>query len=252
VIQNGDVAHVGRVVSYLSGELLSTLDTSPRLAASLGQSAAHLDLALADFRHAGEGQTLLWDMQRADRLRELLQYIGDTELRAAVGGCIDDFDVRVKPLLPALRQQVIHADLHGDNVLVSSNDCDSIAGVIDFGDMLRAPLVIEVAVAAAYLRAIDGDALRLIAPFVAGFNKIIALQETETGLLFDLVRARLAATISILRWRAATRGKAAQYSRDYMLSERTAETFLARLNDPGRDAFTARIQAACKGSQELS
>lgn len=241
----GDATHIIRVVSYLPGELLSAVKTGPRLAANLGRSAAHLDRALAGFEHAGENQTLLWDMQRADRLRELLKYIADSELRAAVHACIDDFDNRVKPLLPALRQQVIHADLHGDNVLVSAADLDVVAGVIDFGDMLRAPLIMEVAIAAAYLRAIEGDALQLIEPFVAAYNRIISLQDAEISLLFDLVRARLSATISILRWRAAMRGATDQYSRDYLQSERTAETFLARLDALGRDAFTERIRSAC-------
>jgi Ser/Thr protein kinase RdoA (MazF antagonist) len=240
-----DVTHVSRVVSYLPGELLSTVATSPPLARHLGQCAAHLDLALSDFGHAGESQTLLWDMQRADRLCDLLQYIADTGLRAAVARCIDDFNARVQPLLPGLRRQIIHADLHGDNVLVRAGDRDTVAGVIDFGDMLRAPLIMEVAIAAAYLRAIDGDELRLIAPFVAGFNGVIPLDEAETGLLFDLVRARLSATISILRWRSAKRGAADPYSRDYMQSERSAETFLARLDILGRDAFTERVRFAC-------
>lgn len=248
----GDATHVMRVVSYLPGELLSSVTTGPRLAANLGACAAHLDLALAGFEHAGESQTLLWDMQRADRLRELLQYIADNALRAAVRGCLDDFDSRVKPQLPALRRQVIHADLHGDNVLVSADDHDAVAGVIDFGDMLRAPLIMEVAIAAAYLREIEGDPMRLIVPFVAAYNGIICLQDAEIRLLFDLVRARLSATISILRWRAAMRGALDQYSRDYMQSERTAETFLARLDELGRDAFTERLRRACADGQELS
>ncbi|MDH4125111.1 MAG: phosphotransferase [Gammaproteobacteria bacterium] len=237
--------HVSRVVSYLPGELLSSVATGPRLAANLGECAAHLDLALAGFEHAGENQTLLWDMQRADRLRELLQYVADDALRTAVRNCIDDFDTRVKPRLPGLRAQVIHADLHGDNVLVRTDDHTAIAGVIDFGDMLRAPLIMEVAIAAAYLRAIEGDALRLIAPFVSAFHRVVPLQQAETSLLFDLVRARLSATISILRWRAAMRGATDKYSLDYMQSERSAETFLARLDAIGRDAFTERVRGAC-------
>ena len=248
----GDVTHVSRVVSYLAGELLSDVVTSPRLAAHLGQCAAELDLALADFAHPGENQPLLWDMQRVDRLREFLQYIADAKLRATVGACIDDFDARVKPRLPALRQQVIHADLHGDNVLVCSDNHNRVAGVIDFGDMLRAPLIMEVAIAAAYLRDLDGDSLRLIAPFVAAYNEVIPLHEVEIGLLFDLVRARLCATISILRCRSAMRGAADQYSQEYMQSERTADTFLLRLNELGRDAFTERMQSACSNAQELS
>jgi len=241
----GGVPHVARLVSYVPGDLLSSVVVSPELAANLGASAAHLDIALAGFEHAGEQQTLLWDMQRADRLRELLPKISAQELRDAVRGCIDDFESRASPVLGDLRRQVIHADLHGDNVLVRSTDHTAVAGVIDFGDMLRAPVIVEVAVAAAYLRVLEGDALGLIVPFVVGFHRVLRLQVPEVELLFDLVRARLAATISILHWRAATRGADDVYSRDYMQSERSAETFLRRLNGIGQAKFTARLLTAC-------
>ena len=240
----GEIAHVSRVVSYLPGKLLSAVTISPQLAANLGRCAAHLDLALAGFEHAGENQALLWDLQRADRLRELLPFVTPPDLNAAVARCIDDFEARAKPMLRDLRQQVIHADLHGDNVLVEAEDHDAVAGVIDFGDMLRAPVIMEVAIAAAYLRALEGDALRLIVPFVASFDEVMPLLDIEVELLFDLVRARLAASISILRWRAALRGADDEYSRDYMLGERSAETFLARLDALGRDAFTQRMRSA--------
>lgn len=245
-IAEGGARHVCRVVSYLAGDLMSGAQSSLRQAENLGASAAQLDLALRDFRHAGEDQVLLWDVQQADKLRELQPFIAEEELRARVDRSLDDFDLRVKPQLPKLRQQIIHADLHGDNVLVNAENHDYIAGVIDFGDMLRAPLVIEVAIAASYLRATEGDAMRLIAPFVAAYNKIIPLRGAEIELLFDLIRVRLAATISILRWRAATRGADDEYSRDYLQSERSAEIFIERLEALGRSSFSQGMRRACK------
>lgn len=241
-LSHDGATHICRVVSFVPGELLSSEAKGPQVAANLGRAAAQLDLALADFAHPGESQTLLWDMQRSDRLRELLPCIEEDDLRTRVCRCIDDFETRVQAELPGLRRQVIHADLHGDNVLVRQGDRAAIAGVIDFGDMLRAPLIMEVAIAAAYLRSIDGDALRLIAPFIAAYDRVIALREIELALLFDLVRARLAATISILRWHLAARGAGDQYAREYAQSERGAETFLERLDELGRDAFTQRVR----------
>ena len=62
----------------------------------------------------------------------------------------------VKPRLAGLRHQVIHNDYHLFNVLVAQDDASRVTGIIDFGDMIRAPLVAEVATAAAYqLRGTD-------------------------------------------------------------------------------------------------
>ena len=240
-IYDGDAAHVCRVVSYLQGTLLSESSASPQLARNLGESAARLDLAMADFEHPGDSPLLLWDLQRAAGLRDLLPYIEEAALRAAVTACLDDFDARVQPALPALRRQVIHSDLHGDNVLADSDHQNSITGVIDFGDMVRAPLIMEVAIAASYLRSAQGDALSLIAPFVGAYNSLIPLQADELELLFDLVRARLAATISILRWRVAQRGADDEYASLHWQGESDAEAFLLRLDSLGRSEFLSVI-----------
>ena len=227
---------------------MSELPTSPQLARNLGESAARLDLALIDFEHPGDSPLLLWDLQRAAGLRDLLPYIEEAELRAAVAACLDDFDARVEPALPVLRRQVIHSDLHGDNVLVGGDHENAIAGVIDFGDMVRAPLIMELGVAASYLRSAQSDTLSLIAPFVVAYNSFIPLQADELELLFDLVRARLAATISILRWRVAQRGADDEYASLQGQGESDAEAFLLRLDSLGRSKFLSAISKSIKNS----
>ncbi len=246
LIYDGDVAHVCRVVSYLQGTLLADLSMSPQLAQNLGECAARLDLAMLDFEHPGDCPQLLWDLQRAAGLRDLLPYIEEGELRAAVTSCLDDFDARVEPALSALRRQVIHSDLHGDNVLAESQQQNVIAGVIDFGDMVRAPLIMEVAVAASYLRSDEEDVLALILPFVVAYNSLLPLQANELKLLFDLVRVRLAATISILRWRIAQRGEEDEYTSLYWQGESDAEVFLQRLDSLGRSEFVSIINKNIK------
>ena len=242
---DGDTPHVCRLVSYLAGTPLSAVSVTPKLVQHFGRCAANLDLALANYEHAGDSQMLLWDLQRAGDLRELITYVEEPELRAAVSLCLDDFDSRVQPKLPSLRRQVIHGDLNADNVLVA-DDRESIVGVIDFGDMVRAPLVMEVAIAASYLRVGDGEALSLIAPFITGYNSITALEDVELEMLFDLIRVRLVATITILRWRLAMRGKDDDYAGHFLESERSAENFLLRLDTLGRISFTERVRDACR------
>ena len=173
-IADGDCDYLCRVVSFLPGELLSNTDTTPELARHFGECAAQLDFALAGFEHAGQTQSLLWDLQQASQLRDILHYIEDDAVRNAATASLNDFDKRVVPALPQLRRQVIHSDLHGDNVLAEAN---RIVGVIDFGDMLDAPLVMEVAVAAAYLRPDEHepDILALIGPFVGAYHSVFAV-----------------------------------------------------------------------------
>ena len=245
ILYDGDVPHVCRVVSYLAGTPLSEVTATADLASDFGRRAANRDLALANFEHSGDNHVLLWDLQRASELRELITHVEEADLRAAVCQCLDDFDRRVRPALSSLRHQVIHSDLHGDNVL-ATDDHKSIAGVIDFGDMVRAPLIMEIAVAAAYLRVDDGNPMSLIVPFIAAYNSVIPIEEDELNLLFDLVRTRLVATITILRWRFSKRGKDDDYARESLASERNAEQFLLRLDALSRDSFTEHVRSACQ------
>ena len=62
---------------------------------------------------------------------------------------LDRFD-SIAPQFPDWRWQVVHNDLNPHNVLCAPDAPDRIAGVLDFGDMVRTPLVCDLAVAAAY------------------------------------------------------------------------------------------------------
>ncbi len=239
----GTGKHCLRVVSYVPGVPLEGQSPDATLAYDMGRSLALIDLALQDFDHPGDSQVLLWDMQRAAELRPLVQHVPD-ELQELVEDCIDIFEQQLEPKFGGLRNQVIHNDLNPGNILVTGGDAPAVAGVIDFGDMLRAPLVIDVAIAASYLRATE-DGLETLGAFIAGFESQLPLEGTERELLFDLVRTRLAATITILYWRAAARSADDPYLKK-ALEERSSERFLRYLSELGRGRFLEAVFSSKK------
>jgi Ser/Thr protein kinase RdoA (MazF antagonist) len=239
-ITTADTSNVLRVVSYLPGRPVEETVPGPELAYALGQCLADLDRALGDFSHAGESQVLLWDMQRASELRDLMAHVSDPELQAMVNTCLDDFEERAAPQLPELRSQVIHNDLNPGNILITDTEPATVAGVIDFGDMLRAPLIIDVAIAAAYLRSTDDDTLAATQALIAGFDSIVPLEDRECQLLFDLIRMRLATTITILYWRKSARSEEDAYLKK-ALREQSSERFLRHINGMSRQGFADRV-----------
>ena len=238
-VAGGDGRHQLRVVTWVQGEQLQNLDLDPVLARRFGAALADLDLALEGLSHPGDQPVLLWDLQRVGELRELTGHVASRSIRAAVLSAIEDFEDRVVPVAPGLRAQVIHGDANPENVLVS----DEGFGFIDFGDSIRAPLVIDVAIAASYLRSRARDPLEFVAPFVAGYQSRLPLEATEIALLFDLVRARLAATITVLCWRQSVRSELDAYRRKTEHLESDAAHFLASLDTLGRANFTNIIKS---------
>lgn len=226
-----------RVVTWVDGEQLETLDVDQRLARRFGAALAELDMALQGYAHAGENPVLAWDLQRVAALRPLTDTIDEPAVRRAVIAAIDDYEIRVVPAIPGLRHQVIHGDANPENVLFS----DRGFGFIDFSDIVMAPGCFDVAIAASYLRSFGANPLALIGPFVAGYDDIMPLVAAERALLFDLVRARLATTITMLCWRLRARPADDPYRQKSHDLEGDASQFLAALDQLGRDQFINKI-----------
>ncbi|WP_163066531.1 phosphotransferase, partial [Acinetobacter baumannii] len=68
--------------------------------------------------------------------------------------------------------QVVHNDFNPHNVLAGATDDDEIAGVIDFGDMVRSPLIQDLATACAYQLTPDGHPLRGVADMAQAFHAV--------------------------------------------------------------------------------
>ena len=239
---NKGKTHFVRVLSWLEGEVLNEAISDPGLVNQLGRLLARLDLALENFDHPGSNPPSLWDMKRAAGLRELLVHIQEPGLRQLIGQVLDRFVSRVKPVLDTLRTQVIYNDMNLGNVLMDKAQPDRIRGLIDFGDLVKSPLIIDLAVAAAYQLGEGDDPLAGALPMIAGYHAIQPLQSTEMALLTDLIRTRLITSLLIGSYRSILFPE----NREYLLiSHHSAKDFLVNLDRLNADDALERIRAAC-------
>jgi Ser/Thr protein kinase RdoA (MazF antagonist) len=148
------------------------------------------------------------------------------------------FTDHVLPRLASVRAQVIHNDYHFYNVLVDSAECTRITGIIDFGDMLHAPLVGEVATAAAFQMTGNADPFEGPAQFVGAYHATLPLNDLELDILPDLMATRHLITALITEWRAARYPA----NRTYIMRHNPAAwEALSQLADVPRDAARDRL-----------
>lgn len=244
VADPGDGApRVVRLFSYLPGLPMPDAPRSTAQRANLARTLARLDRALQDFDHPAGALDLPWDIQRADSVRGLLVHIADPVRRVVAENALDRFERLAKPVLPRLRAQPIHNDFNIYNVLVDPTDTDRIAGVLDFGDMVHAPLIDDLAVAASYqLGSEGGDPLADIVPFVAAYHAVLPLQRAEIDLLFTLMTARLVMVVAISGWRAARHPDNAAY---VLRNNPLSWARLTACERLGNDAATTALRRAC-------
>lgn len=195
-----------RLLSYLEGLPLYEAPRSAAQRRSLGNNLARLTRALGDFTHAATHHDLQWDIKHTHRLWQFVPHIEDVHKRNLAERIVQGFDDLVAPVMASLRTQFVHNDLNPYNVLVEAEDPTRVAGIIDFGDIVFTPLVMDLAVAASYhlsLDSLEGDPLGEAIDLIAAYHAVLPLQAIELDLLYDLMGARLVASVCISAWRAA-------------------------------------------------
>ncbi len=242
VVREGPLAgRTVRVTTFLEGTLMRSANPSSELRRDVGVSAARLDRALSSFEHPATRRHLLWDIQRAADLVGLLNDLPPSEERTALRSSLDRFTSEVAPRASALRTQVIHNDLSTDNLLVDNNGT-RVAGVLDFGDVVHAPALHELAIAISYQLAGVKDLVGAASDVACGYHSVTPLEEGELALLPGLIMARVVTWVTIPAWRSARiPGNDAYVLRN---AARSRALFFALREIPD-EYFVERLRRAC-------
>jgi len=206
----------------------------------LGRMAGRLNKALADFNHPQLDRANKWHMLFSEWVEVELPIIKEPR-RALLQNIMDDFR-KVRPILENLPRQAIHNDLNDWNILISTplNQPPRLSGLIDFGDMCRAPIICDLAIAGAYALMRQGDIEQALAALVKGFHATCPLTQIDLELLWLLIKVRL--TVSVVN--AAIESTKSPGELYVTISERGAWEILEneKLNE---NRLLARLRHAC-------
>jgi 4-aminobutyrate aminotransferase-like enzyme/Ser/Thr protein kinase RdoA (MazF antagonist) len=187
------------LLTFLNGKVLAEVRPhSAELLGDLGRFLGEVDAALQSFAHAAARRELKWDSSRAGWIRDYVRHIAGSKRRALVEKFLALYEAEVVPVLPRLRGSVIYGDANDYNVLVSDPwpQPRRVVGVIDFGDIHHGLTVSEPAIAAAYAILGKENPLQAAAAIVAGYHGAFPLDEVELSVLYALIGARLAVSVT--------------------------------------------------------
>ena len=215
-LATADGPRIMRLLTFLRGELLYRTPASEAQSRNVGRALAELGLGLENYRGRPPAGKLMWDISHMMDLAAFVECVAP-ERRAQPEAVLAEYERALPAIRDLARRQIIHNDFNPHNILLDPAAPVDVVGIIDFGDMVHAPLINDLAVGLSYHLSTDNWAARAGA-FIDGFLSARTLEPAEVELLPLLTRARLAMSMIIAEWRS---GRFPE-NRDYIMRNHAA------------------------------
>lgn len=241
-VSDEGVSHQVRLLTYLSGTPV-LYSQRPSLAGvkKMGVLMGRLCQALSGFDHPAAEHFMPWDLMNGVVVNERMidRYLPQS-LQTSCETLIERLTKESLPLMATLPSQVIHSDIHAGNVLTNPEKPDEIHGIIDFGDLVKRPLVVDLAGALANLVDQYDDVIGVSRQFIAGFRDYCDIDDEQLDLLYDAICAREILTVLLFNFRLAEVGYDSELVNVYLPMTLTG---LDRLLQVDHQAFCNAIKS---------
>ncbi len=206
VLSNGQ-SHLVRLVTYLDGTPLLSLGPGHRSAIfQMGRLQGQICQALCSFFHPASAHAIPWNSSSDLMFEPELVNLLDHDFANKLTPHMDRLATQALPAIKKLRSQVIHNDAHTGNVLLDPSG--RVCGLIDFGDLVFAPVVQELASSATSLAEFyPADPGPVIAELVQGFETAFPLLPQEREQLGDAILLRSLLCVELCELKARRQGE---------------------------------------------
>lgn len=178
-----------RCLSYVDGDFWGNEHLSSKSLRSLGKAMASLDKELCKQPpNAIHHRKLVWDLQHVMANKPYLSMVEDVEDARIIHYFFDQIDEFILPEFSSLRKSLIHNDFNPWNVMLKE---ENISGLIDFGDMVFAPLICELAISLSYVLTTSNDILQDTEYVISSYHQVVPLEQEELKVLYYLIAGRI-------------------------------------------------------------
>lgn len=192
-----------RLLTYVPGVPLASRGLpSLETVSAIGALQGRMCRALASFRHDAGSQFMPWDILNDLVVSPVLrtEYLRDG-LAKQCEAVLARLESDTLPRMHALPHQIIHNDAHAGNIMVDPDDPSSVTGVIDFGDMVDRPIVVDLSTSLASMAERSPGPVSAAAALVHGFQQHMPVPIKQLELLYDATLARAIMTVQLLEFR---------------------------------------------------
>lgn len=195
----GSDGSFARLLEYIEAPegFPSSREYTQKMLREAGRYAGALDRTMTDFlSHEGElNEDYIWNLKNVPKLQPKIQHIANPEWKELVQRSIRDFEETVLPEMRDMRTGIIHGDLKPENLIFELGR-DRVAGVIDFGDSMRARYPNEIAILMAHLMQGKDDLEGVVREVYQGYLSEFTLTDNEQRIIPQLIMGRLATLVA--------------------------------------------------------
>lgn len=230
-----------RLISFLKGDIFNGAEKSTALFDDLGHFMGRFSKAMNDFDHKKAHQPdFLWNLDNVLFSKQYIADIEDDEVKELIKYFYHRYESEIAPRLAEMRSAVIHSDANDHNLVVQG---DKVTGLIDFGDMLYAKQINELAITLGYAMMDADDFYAVTNALIKGYTDEFSLTVEELEVLFDLASMRLVMSVCISSNRASK--ASSQTHREYLLvTQASAIRTLNRIKEIGLSALSGFARKA--------
>ena len=231
------------MLSAIDGVTLGSMRPHPlHLIEQIGAQLGAVTTGLAGFSHPALDREFAWHPLHPHWAIDQVSQIEDEETRSLINEYFDIFRNQLESNLLDFPCQAIHCDGNDYNLMVRPGiDGPCFAGLIDFGDMVSAPVVCDVATAAAYLVLDKPHPRQALTAFVRGYASRCPLSVREIEMIFPLLMVRLGVSLVNSALVARERPDDPYVS----ISRAPALAFLQQARTWNRAEVALRLREAC-------
>jgi Ser/Thr protein kinase RdoA (MazF antagonist) len=198
--------------------------------------------ALKGFDHKASKHFMPWNLSNGIAVSRNLWVDAAEDIKSLATPMLDRLRNEVLPALNSCPSQVIHNDAHPSNLLRADVKAQEVVGLIDFGDMVYAPIINELAVTATTFQRCSAEDLSIVENLLIGFHRTHPLSNAEVTLLWDAIILRLFITVllSDVKLKLGT-----DQDSDALEDRNEAYDLLVIISRLDHNAIVHKLRAAC-------